>query len=293
MAPKSSRRPGFSRRAQYSLFASYVIAITGAAIGLLFVVTARFDPEGHAAVQGFFRDITSPISSTGRAVVGVFRGGIDNVSAYFNAASKNQKMDEELRAARQKLIKGEAAIQENRRLKRMLKLVERMPEAVVTARLISSTGSSSRRFATLTAGVADGVSSGQPVLSSEGLVGRIVQAGQTTSRVLLIVDGGNIIPVKRVTDNVPAVAVGLGDGRLELRPLSAASNPFKVKDVFVTSGSGGIYKPGIPVAMAVSRSRDSAIARPLADPSRFDFATVEPVFTAPPPPPPGAVPTEQ
>lgn len=293
MAPKSSRRPGFSRRAQYSLFASYVIAITGAAIGLLLVVTARFDPEGHAVIQGFFRDITSPISSTSRAVVTTFRDGFDNVAAYFDAASKNKEMEAELKASRQKLIQGEVATQENRRLKRMLRLVEKMPDAVVTARLVNSTGSSSRRYATLTAGVADGVANGQPVRSSEGLVGRIVQAGQITSRVLLVVDGGNIIPVKRVTDNMPAVAVGLGDGRLELRPLSAASNPFHVKDVFVTSGSGGIYKPGIPVAIAVTRGRDSVIARPLADPARFDFAMVEPVFTAPPPPPPGATPAEE
>lgn len=293
MAPKSSRRPGFSRRAQYSLFVSYVAAIAGVAIGLLFIITARFDPEGHAGIQGFFRDITSPISSTSRAVVGFFRGGFENVTAYIDAGSKNKAMEAELRTNRQKVIQGQVAVQENRRLKRMLKLVEKMPDAVVTARLVSSTGASSRRYATLTAGIADGVATGQPVRSSEGLIGRVVQAGQITSRVLLIIDGGNIIPVKRVTDNMPAVAVGVGDGRLELRPLSAANNPFRVKDVFVTSGSGGIYKPGIPVAMAVARSRDSVMARPLADPARYDFAMVEPVFTAPPPPPPGTAAPEE
>jgi rod shape-determining protein MreC len=287
MAPKSSRRPGFSRRAQYSLFASYVIAITGVAVGLLLVLTARFDPAGHAVIQGFFTDLTSPISSASRAVVRTVRDGFGNVSAYFDAASKNKAMEAELKITRQKVIKGQADAAENRRLKRLARLVEKMPDAVVAARLVSSTGSSSRRYATLTAGLSDGISNGQPVLSSEGLVGRVLQAGQVSSRVLLIVDGGNIVPVKRVIDNVPAVAVGLGDGRLELRPLSSGSNPFKIGDVFVTSGSGGIYKPGIPVAIGVSRNREGIIARPLADPSRLDFAIVEPVFATPPPPPPG------
>jgi rod shape-determining protein MreC len=290
MAPKSSRRPGFSRRAQYSLFASYVIAIIGAVIGLLLIITSRFDPAGHAAIQSFFADVTSPISSGSRAVVRVVRNGFGSISAYFYAASKNKAMEDELKASRQKTIKGQVDAAENRRLKRMLKLVERMPDAVVTARLVNSSSSSSRRYATLTAGSTDGIANGQPVISSEGLVGRIVQTGQITARVLLIVDGGNIIPVKRVTDNVPAVAVGLGDGTLELRPLSTGANPFQVKDVFVTSGSGGIYKPGIPVAIAVSRNRESAIARPLADPNRLDFAAVEPAFAPPPPPPPGAPP---
>jgi rod shape-determining protein MreC len=288
LAPKSSRRPGFSRRAQYGLFASYVIAITGAAIGLLLVLTARFDPAGHAVIQGFFRDLTSPISSVAHNVVRVFQEGGSSVGAYFNAASKNKAMSEELKAARQKLIQNDANAAELRRLKRVVKLVERTPDAIVTARIVNSSAASSRRYATLTAGRSDGVLNGQPVISSEGLVGRVVQAGQISSRVLLIVDGGNIIPVKRVTDNVPAVAIGTGDGRLILRPLSTAGNPFKVKDVFVTSGSGGIYRPGIPVAMAVSRDRESVMARPLADPSRLDFALVEPVFATPPPLPAGA-----
>lgn len=287
MAPKSSRRPGFSRRAQYSLFVSYVVAVAGAAIGLLLILTARFDPAGHTVIQGVFTDVTSPLSTAGRAVVRTFRDGTENVSAYFDAATKNKAMEAELKAARQKLIRGQVDAAENRRLRRLAKLVEKMPEAIVAARLVSSTGTSSRRYATLTAGQTDGIANGQPVRSSEGLVGRIVQAGEVSSRVLLIVDGGNIVPVKRVTDNVPAVAVGLGDGRMELRPLSTGGNPFKAGDVFVTSGSGGIYKPGIPVAMGVSRNREGIIARPLADPSRLDFAIVEPVFTTPPPLPSG------
>lgn len=289
MAPKSSRRPGFSRRAQYSLFVSYVVAITGAAVGLLLVITARFDPVGHAAIQSIFADVTSPVSSGARSAIGWVRGGTSSVGAYFDAASKNKAMTAELTAARQKLIKGQVDAAENKRLKQMLALVEKLPQRTVTARLVSSTGSSSRRYATLTAGLADGVESGQPVRAPEGLVGRIVNAGQVTSRVLLIIDGGNIVPVKRTTDNVAGLAVGLGDGRLQVRSLTAGSNPFKVGDIFVTSGSGGIYQPGIPVAVSISRDRESAIARPLADPSRFDFAHVEPIFTAPPPLPAGTL----
>jgi rod shape-determining protein MreC len=289
MAPKSSRRPGFSRRAQYSLFVSYVVAITGALVGLLLILTARFDPKGHAAVQSVFADVTSPLSSAGRAFVRTMRDGTANIGAYFDAASKNKAMSDELKAARQKILKGQVAAAENIRLKRMLNLTERLPQSAIAARLVSSTGSSSRRYATFTAGLADGVVSGQPIRAPEGLVGRIVNAGQVTSRVLLIVDGGNIVPVKRVTDNMPALAVGLGDGRLDIRPLSAASNPFKVGDVFVTSGSGGIYKPGIPVAVSVSRNREGTVGRPLADPAQLDFALAETIFTAPPPLPPGTL----
>ena len=281
MAPPSPRRPGFSRRAQYSLFGGYVVAIAGLLTGLLLVVTARFDPTGHAALQSAITDIFSPVSSAGRAVVNMAKSGLGKTSAYFDAASKNQAMSDEINRTRRKLIAGDVYALENRRLKSLLALVERLPDHRVTARLISSSGASSRRYATIGAGAADGVKNGQIVRSADGLVGRIIQVGQITSRVLLIIDTGNIVPVKRVSDGFPALAEGLGDGRLDLRPLNAGINPFKVGDIFVTSGTGGIYQPGIAVAIGVKRGRESTIARALADPAALDFAIVEPVLMTP------------
>lgn len=287
MAPPSPRRPGFSRRAQYGLFASYVAAVGGVLAGALLLITAKFDPEGHAALQNFFADLTSPVSNTVRTAAAAVGGGGEEVAAYFNAAAKNRKMAHELEAARTALIKGKSDAAENRRLKRLAKLVERLPDTVTTARLVSSTGASSRRYAIIAAGSADGVEPGQVVRTSEGLVGRVVQAGQRSARVLMIVDGGNIVPVKRVPDGIPALAYGIGDGRIDLRPLAGGQgNVFKAGDVFVTSGTGGVYQPGIPVAIGVRYNRDSTIARPLADPARFDFAIVEREFVAAPPPSP-------
>lgn len=284
MAPPSPRRPGFSRRVQFSLFAGYVFAIVGALFALLMIVTARVDPAGHAALQSIAADITSPISSTLRAAVNTVKGLGGGTAAYFDAASKNRAMSQELKRARAKLIEGEANALENRRLKRLLAVVEQQKPRPVTARIVSSSATSSRRYATLAAGAIHGVEVGQPVRAADGLVGRIVQRGQFASRVLLIIDSEIIVPVKRVSDSAPALAIGLGDGRIELRTLAAGTNPFKVGDVFVTSGTGGIYTPGIPVAIAVRRTRDATFGRPLANPASLDFAIVEPVYIAPLPP---------
>jgi rod shape-determining protein MreC len=290
MAPPSPRRPGFSRRAQYRLFAGYVIAVAGALIGLLLVLTARFDPQGNAAIQNFFGDLFSPVSRAGRASVDVTKDGGSSVAAYFDAASKNKAMTAELKAAREKLIKGQVDALEVERLKKLVRLIETRPETIISARLVSSTGSSSRRYAILSAGTANGVLNGQQVIAPEGLVGRIVQTGRISSRVLLIVDTGNIVPVKRASDGVPALAIGLGDGRLELRPLAAGSNPFKPNDIFVTSGIGGLYRPGIPVAVGMKRGRETITGAPLASPARLDYAIVEQPFIQEPPPPPNELP---
>jgi len=286
MAPPNSRRAGFSRRAQYSLFASYVIAIAGLLVGLLLAVTARFDPAGHAAIQGVFADLTSPISGAARSAVGGVSAGVDGISAYIEAGSKNTAMEAELRASRTKLIEAQALARENMRLKQLLKLHETTTDAVATARLIASTGASTRRYATLSAGSVQGVATGQPVRSPEGLIGRVVMASQITARVLLITDGGNVVPVKRVGDGMPALATGRGDGGLDIRALEAGSNPFRVGDVFLTSGAGGVYPPDIPVGVARASNRDLAIARPFADPNRLDFAIALPPYVPPVPPVP-------
>ena len=280
MAPPSRARQGFSRRAQLGLFTSYVIAVAGILVGLLLVLTARFDPGGHAAIQSVIADVTSPITRSGRAIVGSLASGYDGIVAYIDAGSKNRAMETELRQNRVALIEAKARERENYRLKRLARLVEANSAAIVTARLIASTGTSARRFATLSAGAAQGVTNGQPVRTSEGLIGRVVAVGHVTARVLLLTDSGAVIPVRRLSDGLPAFATGRGDGGLDIRALQSANNPFKVGDVFVTSGAGGIYPPDIPVALAKIEQRDVTIARPLADPSRLDFAIVLPPFIA-------------
>ena len=95
---------------------------------------------------------------------------------------------------------------------------------------------------------------------------------------LLVTDGANNVPVQLVRDGTPALATGRGDGTLEIKPLEVGKNPFRKGDVFVTSGVGGIYKPGIPVAIVATADRDMTLARPLADPARIDFAIVQNIY---------------
>ncbi len=290
MAPPSPRRPGFSRRAQMGLFAGYVIAVTGALAGLLLVITAHVDPRGNAAIQTFLSDLFAPISQLGRKAVMSFSNNGESISAYFDAASKNKAMAKELKEARLKLIQGRVEELENRRLRRTLKMVVHLGRPVITAPLVSSTGTSSRRFAVLAAGADDGVVVGQPVLSADGLVGRISAMGRQSARVLMIIDGENRVPVKRLSDGLPALSIGLGDGRLEIRALAAGLNPFHNRDLFVTSGTGGVFRPGIPVAIVTSNQKDRTIAVPLAAASRLDFGIVEQEFVETPPLPAGELP---
>lgn len=278
MAPPSTRRPGFSRRAQYGLFLGYVIAVAGVLFAALLLLIAALDPKGFAALRGAALDATVPITSAGRSVVGFFTGIGDSVGNYFMAGSQNAELKRRLAAQRRRLVEARAIELENKRLKALLRLTETDLRPVTTARIVGSSFDSARRLATLSAGGSSGVRIGQPVRGPDGLIGRVIESGRWASRILLITDGANNVPVRLVRDGTPAIAVGHGDGTIELRTLEVGQNPFRRGDILVTSGTGGLYPPGIPVALVVKATRDGTVARPVADPGQIDFAMVLPIY---------------
>ncbi len=280
MAPPNYRRPGFSKRAQYSIFASYLLGILGAVMGLLLLLISFIDPQGFSALRTIGAETVAPISKSLSEIGGATGSAGDEISAYFNAASKNAAMQRELERNRMEILEARALKQENERLKHLLKLDEEVPDSIAMARLISSTASSSRRIATLGVGSTSGLEPGQPVRSPEGLVGRILETGPTTARVLLVSDGKNVTPVQRASDSLPAFATGRGDGTVDIQPINIGSNPFKTGDLMITSGSGGLYSPGIPVAVVIRKTESGAIGRVLANPAKVSHAIVQPIFQA-------------
>lgn len=275
MARPPSRRPGHNRKAQFGLFASYVVAISGAVAGLLLIVIAIIDPRGFSAIRAAGAEITRPVSVTLKGFVsGV--GTMDEwIAAYVRAGSQNVLLRRQVETNRTRIIEAAAIEQENIRLKKLLKLVEEQKEEVVAARLISSSSGSTRRFARLNAGAMQGAHSGMPVRAPEGLIGRIYSVGPNTAEVLLLTDHSNVVPVRRAKDNIAAISTGRDDGSLDIRPLTAGSNPFKPGDIMVTSGTGGLYQPNIPVAIVVRVQGDSAIGVPLANPARVEAVIVQ------------------
>ena len=278
MAPPKTRRPGYSRKAQYSMFFGYVAAIGGVVVAALLLLLAYLNPTGFNAVRGTALDITSPITSGGRGAVDAVAGGGSAVADYFFAAQKNAELEQQIKSMRQRVLQAEATELENRRLKMLLKLQEEVTDEVAVARIVGSSFDSSRRLGTLSAGSSNGVRVGQPVRAPEGLIGRIIETGRWAARVLLVTDGASHVPVRLVRDGTPAMATGRGDSTIDIKPLEVGKNPFRPGDIFMTSGVGGIYAPGIPVAMVVKVDRDTTIARPIADPARVDRAIVQHIF---------------
>jgi rod shape-determining protein MreC len=291
MAPVRDRRTGFSRRRQYGLFIGYVLAVAGAVVGVVLLVASIFNPPLFAALRMGAAGVTTPVSTGFATVAGIVKTVPDEANGWIFAHAENAALRREVAVSRPLLQRARIIAYDNRRLRALLAVRDRTPEPVVTARLVSSSASSGRRFALLDAGRFSGVLPGMPVRGPDGLVGRVTETGPNAARVLLLSDPESIVPVRRTRDGLPAIAAGRGDGAVDIRSVNATNVRFASGDMFVTSGTGGLYAPGIPVARVVMGGADVVAARTFAQPDTLDFALVEQVFVPMPAPAVVAPPT--
>ena len=274
----ATARPGWSRRAQYGLFFSFLAVIAGIIVGLFLLVLSLVAPATFNGVRGAALDVTGPIASSLHEVTATATGLVSGASDYWDAASQNGELKRERRAMLRRMIEAKAILQENGQLKAALQLREQTHDAIAAGRIVGSSFNSPRRFAILSIGSKDGVRVGMPVRAADGLVGRIIDTGALASRVLLVSDRANIVPARLLRGGMAVISQGRGDGTIDVRPLEVGRNPFKRGDIIITSGTGGLYPPLVPIARIVKLDDDGAVAIPLADPANISFAIVEAPF---------------
>jgi len=277
MAPPSSRRSGFSKKAQFSVFTGYLLAGAGALVGFALLLLSLWQPAAFAPARGLAGDVVAPAGEVTAATRVARQGLFSGIAGYFRAGSQNAALREEMELARIRLAEAEAVRDENRRLKALLGLREAETRPVATARLIGSTASSGRRLAFLGVGSSDGVRPGMPVMSDRGVIGRVLETGRNSARVLLLTDTDSILPVRRAKGEVIAFAEGRGDGLLRVRLVNLGINPLKVGDLMVTSGAGGYYRPGVAVGIITRITPDGGLARLVAEPAATNYVAVEPI----------------
>src|SRR3546814_14634590 len=106
MAPPKTRRPGFSRRAQYGLFLGYVIAVAGALVGAILLVVSAIDPTGFASLRLAAAEATAPVSP---AFFSVTRGLVSFHQAIvelFGPAQHNRRESSEREGGRECVRRG-------------------------------------------------------------------------------------------------------------------------------------------------------------------------------------------
>lgn len=168
-----------------------------------------------------------------------------------------------LNAQLQKLTILEA---ENRRLRSLLESTVNAPEKMFIAEMLAVDFNPYRHHILLNRGRQHGVYVGQPVLDQQGVIGQIIHADPLSATAILVTDANHALPVQINRTGVRTLALGTGNLQ-ELKLLHIPNNEdVKVGDLLVTSGLGGRFPRGYPVATITKFEPGSPFANITARP---------------------------
>lgn len=180
-----------------------------------------------------------------------------------STASRNElvlelsRLETERLITQARLMRYAALEAENARLRAMLEARERVRERVQVAEIMSVSTNPFRHVLVVDKGTRDGAFEGQAMIDADGVVGQVIEAGLLSSHAMLISDPDHALPVQVNRSGLRTIAVGTGEyDRLDL-PFLPNNADIREGDLLVTSGLGGAFPPGYPVATV-----DSVIRAP-------------------------------
>ena len=171
-----------------------------------------------------------------------------------------------LRAAQRDLelrtMRYEALARENGALRGLAAALPPVAERWLAAEIVSIQLSSLRQRLLIDRGALSGVFKGQAVLDDRGLIGQTTHVGPWSAEVILITDPEHAVPVRIERTGLRTIAVGAADTTSLALPYLPANADVRSGDLLVTSGLGGVFPEGYPVARVTEVHRDAV--QPLA-----------------------------
>lgn len=162
--------------------------------------------------------------------------------------SENESLRQENLLLHSRLEKLHSLEADNRRLKRLLGQSEQIAENVLLAELVEVSLEPYTQQISLNKGSSDDVYVGQPVINGDGVIGQVVHTSQFQSTVTLLTDPGSAIPVMVMRNGLRGVLFGTGVRNKLALPYMTADADIRIGDLLISSGMGGRFPTGYPVA---------------------------------------------
>ncbi|HAS6262699.1 TPA: rod shape-determining protein MreC [Vibrio vulnificus] len=213
--------------------------------------------DAFSGVRYFLNSLVAPIQYTANLPRSMFDGVYERFSTRQSLLEGNQNLKREVLRLRSDLLLLEQYKEENQRLRKLLGSSFVRDEKKMVAEVMAVDTSPYRHQVVIDKGRIDGVYIGQPVINEKGIVGQITFVAAHNSRVLLLSDAKNAIPVQVVRNDIRVIASGNGDiDEIQLEHIPTSTD-IQVDDLLVTSGLGGVYPEGYPVAYVTSVEHDT------------------------------------
>ncbi|ROQ30827.1 rod shape-determining protein MreC [Gallaecimonas pentaromativorans] len=265
MKPIFSRGPSLQWRLLLLVVVSFVIIF-------LDHWQHRFD-----AARFYLNSLVTPVQYLADGPSRLLRWGSEELTSRSHLKEENAALKEQLLETSERLQHLAFLEQENNQLRSLLGSQPRTDARKLVAEVMTVDSDPFSLQIMINRGRSDGVYEGQPVLDAQGLIGQVVSVGPSSARVLLITDATHAVPVRVARNGIRAIAAGTG----QLDELSLSHVPhrsdIKVGDLLLSSGLGGRFPEGYPVAKVTSVFSDEGkpfarvLAQPLAQLDRIRY----------------------
>lgn len=267
-----SRAKGISRLASLSLWGPRSGSPFFLMLAMALFAVSAVRPASLQAVRTGAVDALAPVLS---AVNWPLRQAADYARAVTGLAAlqgENARLAAENARLREWYQTAQSLQHENAELRKSLNIREAPKGGFVTARVVADAGNAYVKSLLVLAGRSQAVDKGHAVLTGDGLIGRVVEAGQRSARVLLLTDINSRIPVQVQGSGFQAI---LGGDNGDLPVLLHLPRGAEIGDGarVVTSGHGGLFPYGLPVGEVVRQGGRLAV-RPYAHFDRLTFVRI-------------------
>lgn len=218
-------------------------------------------------------DIAAPILDALSRPAASIEEFIVEIAAISQLREDNARLREEISRLRSWHSIATNLAVENQSLREMLNFVPPPRASFVSARVIADGSGPFSRSVLLNVGTRHNIAKGQAVVNDAGMVGRVIEVGQRSARVLLLTDFNSRVPVVFETTRERAILAGDNSTTMRLDFVSPIAK-VTAGERIVTSGHGGLLPAGLPVG-TIADGKDNAIrVQPFVDWSRLEYVRV-------------------
>ncbi|EKO3431960.1 rod shape-determining protein MreC [Vibrio fluvialis] len=264
-------KPIFGRGPSLQLRLFFAVVLSAS----LMLADSRLGAFSH--VRFLLNSLVAPIQYAADLPRSMFDGFYENFNSRQQLMESNRVLKRDVLTLKSDLILLDQYREENQRLRKLLGSSFVRDEKKVVTEVMAVDTSPYRHQVVIDKGRVDGVYEGQPVINEKGIVGQVTFVAAHNSRVLLLIDPNNAIPVQNIRNDIRVIASGNGQtDEIQLEHI-ATSTDIEVGDLLVTSGLGGVYPEGYPVAYVSEVDKDtrrefaSIKAKPVVDFDRLRY----------------------
>jgi rod shape-determining protein MreC len=231
---------------------------------VLSVVCMYFDQRQHylESLRYVLQAAAYPIQLAVNSPPSAWRWIRESVENREALRAENARLRANARELQLRAMRYEALARENGELRGLAAALPPVADRWLPAEIVNIQLSSLRQRLLIDRGAANGVFKGQAVLDDRGLIGQTTHVGPWSTEVILITDPEHAVPVRIERTGLRTIAVGAGDTTSLALPYLPGNADIKSGDLLITSGLGGVFPEGYPVARVTEVHRDAV--QPLA-----------------------------